>query len=180
MSREPARTALIVVAGEAERAVAPWRRRFDPQAVARRIPAHITILFPFVPSLDVDAELVARLRALYAPVAPFAYALASVERFPAVAWLGPEPAAPFLALIERTYAAFPDYPPYGDPSLDPVPHCSIGVADQPESLDAMVRALETGLQGVLPIGCTADGMTLLEELPDGRWSTRATFPFRGP
>ena len=51
------RASLIVVAGEAERVVAPWRRRFDPEAVARGIPPHITILFPFVRSPDVDAEL---------------------------------------------------------------------------------------------------------------------------
>jgi 2'-5' RNA ligase len=175
----PARTALIVVAGEAEGAVAPWRRRFDPEAVARRIPPHITILFPFVWSVEVDAELLERLRALYAPVAPFEYALASVHRFPSVAWLAPDPATPFLALIERSSAAFPGHPPYGDPSLDPVPHCSIGVVDEAGSLDVMVGALEAGLEGVLPIGCTADAVTLLEEQPDGRWSTRATFPLDG-
>ena len=179
MTGGPARTALIVVAGEAEHAVGPWRRRFDPEAIARRIPAHITILFPFVPSLEVDAELLERLRALFAPVAPFDYALASVRRFPTVAWLAPDPAMPFISLIERTYAAFPERPPYGDPSLDPVPHCSIGVADDPESVDAIVRELEAGLARVLPIRCAADQMTLFEEQPDGRWSTRATFPLEG-
>jgi 2'-5' RNA ligase len=176
MTGGPARTALVVVTGEAESAVGPWRRRFDAEAVARRIPAHVTIVFPFVRSHAVDADLLARLRALYAPVAPFDYALAVIRRFPAIAWLAPDPATSFVSLTERTYAAFPDYPPYGDPSLDPVPHCSIGVVDEPESLDAIVRELERGLERVLPIRCTADEITLLEERPDGRWSTRATFP----
>jgi 2'-5' RNA ligase len=175
----PARTALIVVADAAERAVDPWRRRFDPEAVARRIPAHVTIVFPFVPSVEVDEDLLERLRALYAPVAPFDYELAFVRRFPAVAWLAPEPATPFISLIERTYAAFPDHPPYGDQLHDPVPHCSIGVVDDPGSLDVIVGELETGLESVLPIGCTADETTLLEEQPDGRWSTRAAFPLHG-
>lgn len=179
MTGGPARTALVVVAGEAERVVGPWRRRFDPEAVARRIPAHITILFPFVPSLEVDPELLERLRALYAPVAPFDYALASVQRFPTVAWLAPDPATPFISLIERTSAGFPNRPPYGDPSLDPVPHCSIGVADDPESVDAILCELESGLGPALPIRCTADEMTLLEERSDGCWSTRATFPLHG-
>ncbi|HEY7178676.1 MAG TPA: 2'-5' RNA ligase family protein [Gaiella sp.] len=176
MTGGQARTALVVVTGEAGRPVEPWRRRFDPEAVAREIPAHVTVVFPFVPSHAVGADLLARLRVLYAPVAPFDYALAVVRRFPTVAWLAPDPAARFISLIERTYAAFPDYPPYGDPLLDPVPHCSIGVVDEPGSLDAIVRELETGLERVLPIRCTADEMTLLEERPDGRWSTRATFP----
>ena len=179
MTVSPARTALIVVAGAARHVLAPWRRRFDSGAVTRRIPPHITILFPFVRYVDVDAELLERLRVLYAPVAPFEYALASVQRFPTVAWLAPDPATPFLALIERTSAAFPEHPPYGDPSLDPVPHCSIGIVDDPGSLDAIVRELEAGLEDVLPIGCTADAMTLLEERLDGRWSVRATFPLQG-
>jgi 2'-5' RNA ligase len=176
----PARTALIVVAGEAERAVGPWRRRFDPEAVARRIPAHITILFPFVPSLEVGPELLERLRALYTPVARFDYTLASVRRFPSVAWLAPDPATPFTSLIERTFAAFPDHPPYGDRSLDPMPHCSIGVADDPESVDAIVRELDASLGPALPIRGAASEVTLLEERPGGRWSTRATFPLGGP
>ena len=179
MTGGPVRTALVVVAGEAERAIDPWRRRFDPEAVARHIPAHITILFPFVPASNVDAGLLERLAALYAPVAPFDFALASVRRFAAVAWLAPEPATQFISLIERTYAAFPDYPPYGDRLRGPVPHCSIGVVDDPGSLDAIVRELETGLESVLPLGCTADEIALLEERPDGRWSTRATFSLHG-
>jgi 2'-5' RNA ligase len=179
VTTEPPRTALIVVAGAAEHLLAPWRRRFDPLAVARRIPAHITILFPFVPPVEVDGHLLERLGDLYSSVAAFDYALGSVRRFPSVAWLAPDPAAPFLALIERTYAVFPDYPPYGDPTLDPVPHCSIGVADDQESVDAIARALETGLRSALPIRCAADEVTLLEERPDGQWSTRTTFPFHG-
>ena len=60
-----------VVADAVDETLAPWRRRFHAWSVERGIPAHLTILFPFVPASRVDGELLASLRTLYAPVAPF-------------------------------------------------------------------------------------------------------------
>ena len=90
MSSSRPRTALVVVTDAAEEVIDPWRRRFDASAVARRIPSHVTILFPLVAAADVDDTLLARLRLLYAPCARFAYELARVETFPGVAWLAPQ------------------------------------------------------------------------------------------
>ena len=134
MSGGPARTALVVVADAAEDVLAPWRRRYDASALARRIPSHITILFPFVPTAEVDDDLLSALHGLYRPLAPFGYELSRLETFPGVAWLAPDPSGPFHELIERTRTAFPDRPPYGDPALEPVPHCTIGVTDDPAAL----------------------------------------------
>ena len=180
MSGDPARTALVVVADAAEETLAPWRRRYNASAVERRIPSHVTILFPLVPAAEVDDELLSDLRGLYAPLAPFAYALSRIETFPGVAWLAPDPATPFDTLIERTRAAFPDRPPYGDQALEPVPHCTVGVTGDAQALEAMVRALRSGLRSATPIRCDATAVSLLQEHADGTWSTRATFPFHGP
>ena len=179
MSEQPSRTALVVVADAAERAVAPWRRLHNRNAVERRIPAHVTILFPLVPAAVVDDGLLAQLRVLFAPLAPFAYELATVESFPGVVWLAPQPSAPFHALIARTRAAFPDHPPYDDPALEPVPHCTIGVEGDPVGLEAMLDEVRAGLGPNLPISCEADSAWLLEEGGDGTWSRRASFPFEG-
>jgi 2'-5' RNA ligase len=176
---EPSRTALVVIADAAETLVAPWRRRHNRHAVERRLPAHVTILVPLVPAVMVDDRLLAELRALYAPVVPFDYELAAVESFPGVVWLAPQPSAPFHALIARTRAAFPDHPPYGDPALDPVPHCTIGVDDEPARLEAMLEEIRIGLGPALPISCEADSAWLLQEGRDGTWSRRASFPFEG-
>ena len=103
-----------------------------PSAVERGIPSHVTILFPLVPAAEVDDDLLSELRGLVPPAhARSAYELARLETFPGVAWLAPDPAAPFHVLIERTRAAFPHCPPYGDPALEPVPHCTVGVTDDP-------------------------------------------------
>jgi 2'-5' RNA ligase len=179
VSGGPSRTALVVVVDAAEKVVAPWRWRYNRQAVERRLPAHVTILFPLVPAATVDDGLLDELRALYAPQPPFSYALASVESFPGVVWLAPQPSGPFHDLIARTRAAFPDHPPYGDPALAPVPHCTIGVADDVVRLRAMSEKLEAGLGPSLPIICEASSVCLLEERGDGTWSARASFPFQG-
>ncbi len=180
MSAGAPRTALVVVADDAEEATAPSRRRHDPLSVARRLPAHITILFPLVPVVELDDDLLEALRALYRPFAPFAYRLARVESFTTVAWLAPEPKAPFLELIARTSAAFPDHPPYGDPTLEPVPHCTVGVAEDPGRLQPILRELRGGLEPLLPIRCDARDVTLLAEREDGTWAVHSRFRLEGP
>ena len=183
MTGEPSRTALVVVADAVDETLAPWRRRFHAWSAERGIPAHLTILFPFVPASRVDGELLASLRTLYAPVAPFAYELARVESFPGVAWLAPEPAAPFLDLIAAARAAFPDDPPYGDPTLEPVPHCTVGGdmgdEDDDRTLAAMLAELRDGLGPSLPLACRAEAATLLVEQADGTWARGPAFPFEG-
>lgn len=83
-------------------------------------------------------------------------------------------------LIDRTRAAFPHCPPYGDPGLEPVPHCTVGVTDDPRALEAMVAELRSGLGPETPIRCEPTAVALLAEHADGTWSTRAEFPFEGP
>ena len=179
MSDGPSPTALVVVADAAEKVVAPWRWRYNRHAVERRLPAHITVLFPLVPAGRVDDGLLDALRALYAQHTQFSYALASVGSFPGVVWLAPQPSAPFHDLIARTRAAFPDHPPYGDAALAPVPHCTIGVDDDQARLEAMAEEIAAGLGASLPIVCEATSVCLLEERADGTWSARASFPFEG-
>lgn len=180
MSDADRRSALVVVAGEAEPVVGEWRRRYLREPVERGVPPHLTILFPFVPASEIDDATLAALRRLYVPVRPFAYDLVSVEAFPDAAWLAPVPAEPFLDLVERTREAFPDLPPYGDAEHVVVPHCTLGIEEDPDRLAAMVHELRARLGPRLPIRCRAVEVSLVGELPDGRWLTREAFPFEGP
>jgi hypothetical protein len=49
------RSALIVTVPETEPLVHEWRLRYDNASLG--IPAHITLIFPFVPTDDVSPEL---------------------------------------------------------------------------------------------------------------------------
>jgi O-methyltransferase involved in polyketide biosynthesis len=61
-------TALVVMAAEAEAQVAPIRSIHDP-AAALGVPAHITLLHPFVPVARLDAATIAALSMIAALIA---------------------------------------------------------------------------------------------------------------
>ena len=112
-------------------------------------------------------------------MAPFGYRLTRVESFPTVAWLAPEPAAPFLELIARTSEAFPDHPPYGDPRSSPCRTARSASSTRPRGLQAVLEELRAGLGPLLPIRCEARAATLLEERDDRTWAVHTRFPFEG-
>ena len=179
MSDADRRSALVVVAAEAEAVLGEWRLRFQRESVERGIPPHLTVLFPFVPAKAIDDDTLAALQRLYAPVRPFEYELASVESFPDAAWLAPAPAEPFHELVARARRAFPAFPPYGNPEHVVVPHCTIGTDDDPGRVEAMLRELRERLGPRLPIRCRAEEVVLVGEQPNGMWVRHDAFPFRG-
>lgn len=165
------RTGLVVLVPEAEPAVADLRLDLDPHA-RLGVPAHVTVLYPFVPAEEVDAELVVRLGALFGQIAEFDVALTRTAWFgDEVLWLAPEPDAPFRALTERAAGAFPDCVPYGGRFVDVVPHLTIGHQSTPERL----RAGEETVTPRLPVLARARDVTLLVEGLDGRWVIEASF-----
>ena len=87
-------SALIVEVPEAEPLVHDWRAQYDWSA-KHGVPAHVTLLYPFVPTEKVDARLLSELHELFAAQPSIAFELARVARFPEVAWLAPEPSEPF-------------------------------------------------------------------------------------
>ncbi|AWS41654.1 2'-5' RNA ligase family protein [Streptosporangium sp. 'caverna'] len=85
-------TALIVKVPEAEPVVGRWRERFDPFA-ARGVPAHVTVLYPFLDNGRIDDRLLGELRELFAAQASFEVRFDRCGRFPEVLYLAPEPEA---------------------------------------------------------------------------------------
>jgi hypothetical protein len=157
------RTALIVAVPEAEDAVSA--ARLEPDASARRgVPAHITVLFPFLPPDEIDP---AALRELFDTHAQFTFILDRVARFAeGPVWLHPEPSEPFAELTRAVWARWPDHPPYGGIHDDVIPHLT--VSETPVDVDF-----------ALPIHARAREVALLEEEELGsRWISRARFALR--
>ena len=117
-------TALVVLVSEAEAAVSGVRARFDPSA-RLGVPAHVTLLFPFMPLSAVSEPVLASLQALFAGFASFTARFAAVRRWPNEAYLAPEPEAPFVALTRGIAARFPEYQPYEGRHTEIVPHLTI-------------------------------------------------------
>jgi 2'-5' RNA ligase len=166
-------TALIVEVPAAEPAIGRYRAELDANA-RLGVPAHITILAPFLPAGRLgDAER-GRLVRVFAAVSPFDFRLDRTGWFGTTTlWLGPADPAPFRDLTDRVFAEFPDFPPFGGQFADVVPHLTIGL-DRPT--EELLRA-ELQIVPALPVTARASAVTLMaESSPGGRWEILASFP----
>lgn len=152
-------SAVLVPIPEAERAVSRHRARLDA-ASAAGVPAHVTVLYPFVPPAAITAGTVAALAKAVASVAAFTC------QFPATAWFGqevlwlaPRPDEPFRALTRAVCAAFPGYLPYGGGFDDVIPHLTVG--DRPAGGVTELRAAEAELRPRLPISARVGRVALM-------------------
>ncbi len=176
-------SALLVAVPEAEPAVGEHRARLDSSA-RDGVPAHLTVLYPFLPPASVDGPVLASLRRLFAGFAPFDITLDRVSWFGEdVVWLAPHDDRPFRALISAARAAFPGCPPYGNQYADVIPHLTIGDRDDPGAL----RAAADAVRGHLPVAARITEVTLMAGpaprnlvLPPGQWRTLAAFPLGAP
>lgn len=172
-SRAVTQSAFIVRVPEAEPHVGALRQRLDASA-SLGVPAHITLLYPFMAPDRITGAVLARARAVAASSAPFAFRLAQTRRFPEVLYLAPEPAAPFIELTLRLAREFPDHPPYGGRHESVVPHLTVAQADA-----AQLAAAEAELRIALPLpgGVAARcGELVLIENSSGRWQPMQVFP----
>ncbi|MCZ4123623.1 2'-5' RNA ligase family protein [Streptomyces sp. H39-S7] len=173
-ARHPAgRTALVVKVPEAEPLVGQWRRRFDP-AAATGVPAHVSVLYPFLDHARIDDTVVAALDATLGAHAPFEIAFHRCGRFPEMLHLVPEPDGPLRALTAGVVERWPEAPPYGGRYPDVVPHLTVAYSPDPSVLDT----IEAGLTGGLP--CTGRVTAVQLVVWDGaQWHDARTFPLRG-
>ena len=165
-------TALVVLVPEAEPMVQQFRGKHD--SVADGVPAHITILFPFMPPDAIDGAAETQLRHLFASHARFDFVLADIRRFPSVIYLAPEPAQPFVTLTESVVSAYPEFLPYEGNFPDITPHLTVAHAKDQALLSEIERAFATQSAESLPLKVSTDQVALMERR-NGRWRKRMTF-----
>jgi hypothetical protein len=170
-------SALVVIVPEAEPLVAGLRRRHDPSA-AVGVPAHVTVLYPFVPPARLDDAVRGEVRDLFATRDAFDYRFERVERLgDATVILAPEPATAFSALIGAATARWPAFPPYGGAFETVIPHLTIGDRLEPGASDAVVTDAERALARLGPVTGRARTISLLVE-HNGRWYTDSAYALR--
>lgn len=170
-------SAVIVTVPPAEEVVGKHRAELD-QAAGWGVPAHVTVVYPFMPPADLGDRVIETL----------ARAIATVPRFEAtwsktgwfgtdVLWLAPEPADRFNALTEAVVKAFPDFPPYGGEHDVVIPHLTVG-----HGVDAdVLRDVEQHLLPHLPIGMQVTSAALWWGSPSaGSWRRVAELPLGVP
>ena len=166
-------SALIVPVPQAESEVQGFRARFDPDAPLG-VPAHITVLYPFLVPEALDQPIVDELRAIFAGVPPFPFTLGSVARFPDVVYLVPHPAEPFSRLTAAIATRWPQTPPYSGLYDDTVPHLTVAHTVKASIVENIRREIEPNL----PIACVAREAWLMANRGN-HWVVKRRFPFQG-
>ena len=165
-------TALIVRVPQAEALVGDLRARFDASA-ALGVPAHITVLFPFMAAERIDAAVLRGIRSALDGAPAFGFSLAGVARFAATAYLEPDPAPPFIDLTERLVRRFPDFPPFGGEFETIVPHLTAAHGDAAQAGLAHAELLRRVAAGGAVRG-RCDAVVLLEN-SSGEWREMHAF-----
>lgn len=170
---EATESALIVAVPQTEPAVGSPRSTLD-RAAGWGVPAHVTVLYPFLPPAQITASVLADVAEAVATVPAFEAAFRAVRWFgDAVIWLAPEPDQPFRDLTVAVWQRFPDCPPYGGAHDDVVPHLTIGHDHPREVLDA--AADEVSPQ--LPIHAPIRAVRLIAGTPgQAPWRVLCEFP----
>lgn len=177
---EPDRTALLVVCPAVEPVVRHHRRRYD--AAARvGVPAHVTVLYPFVAPAEVTRVVRERAAAVAAATAPFDLVLRRTAWFDeTVVYLAPEDPDPLVALTAAVTAAFPGHPPYQGRHPQTVPHLTVA-HHQPRPV---LREVERAVLPVLPVHQPVTAIELWTgprptTHGQARWRRLETFPLAG-
>jgi 2'-5' RNA ligase len=151
-------SALLVPVPEAEALVGSWRAAHDPTARAG-VPAHITLVVPWVSPEQIKQEHFEELERLLAHQQPFAYSLEAVRWFgKRVLWLAPSPAAPFKRLTSLLADHF-ETPPWQGEFPEVVPHLTVGLAG--EAGESSLSEAAEDLASKLPLHCRASQVDVM-------------------
>jgi len=166
-------SAILLEVPEAEPLVGSLRAVGDPSA-SEGVPAHVTLLYPFVE--DPDEGIVEELRFFFAGVDGFRLDFSSVGMFPEVVYLAPDQDATLRGLMEALARRWPGCLPYGGAFDDVTPHLT--VVNTPDGA-LRSRAREEVMAG-LPVSSVTAAASLWVQGADGRWSCLARFPMAPP
>ena len=153
-------SAFVVRVPAAEPMVGDLRALHDATAVLG-VPAHITVLVPFMDPAQLSDAVLARARTALERVPAFAFVLDRVGRFPETAYLAPTPERPFVAMTQALADAFPGFPPYGGAHDDIVPHLSVAHGDA-GAAESVSQTLSARLLAAGPVRTTCTEVMLIE------------------
>jgi 2'-5' RNA ligase len=130
------------------------------------VPAHATLLYPFVAPRRLTPDVRDLIAGVAAEHDAFEFSLTGAARWPGTVYVGLEPAAPFVRLQAALARSFPAFPIYGqDAAFEFVPHVS--VAEGAAADDA--RTIGARAWDALPLPRRATAIEVIARGPDGRW-----------
>ena len=160
-------SALIIEVPEAEPVVGSFRARFDPSS-AVGVPAHVTVIYPFLPPARISASVLQSLRDLFVHLPAFRARFSTIRHFPRTLYLAPVPGPPFRRLTTFVFTQFPAAAPYGGQFSDIVPHLTVARAASSRQLAKIAADFRAAAKGSLPVQTVVAAVTLIERRA-GRW-----------
>ena len=155
----------VIVRAQLPPALEGLRRRLVGNA-AQGVPAHMTLLHPFIEPASLDRSVRRRLADVAAGHPTFAYRQIGMAEWPDAIYVAVDPEAPFVRLQRDLQAAFPDWPIYGaGAGFEFVPH--ITIADRQGRREPGVH--EAAAWRALPRPARAESIAVIATGPDGRW-----------
>lgn len=170
-----AATVIIVPVPEAEPIVDLVSDGTTTPDGAQGMPAHVTLIYPFIDDSQLVAGRVAEVRAVLEQFSAFEFVLSEVRRFDnlpneSYVWLSPTPGWPFVEMVERLAASFPEHPPFGGAFATVIPHLTIAASTDENLLDRVAKQAAAAL----PIRARAEKVCVMRRV-GGRWRLCAEF-----
>lgn len=143
------------------------------------LPAHLTMLYPFLERDELDPAVERAIAAVARRHSPIPYRMTGPHRWPDAIYAGIDPGRPFVRLQADLAAAFPAWPIYGEPpGFAFVPHITVAegaAADDPRMMaDVAWTALPSDAIGsrIDVISTAGDRWEVVWSLPLGRRAGR--------
>lgn len=137
----------------------------DDSARVRGMPAHITVMYPFLQSRQTGDGARRRLVEAFSTMPAFDLTASSIGRFPNVVYLVPEPTSSFLALTHAVMGLWPQLQPFGGEFEDIVPHLTVAYGNE----------VSSGSVDCLPVRARVEEVWLMRRRGRG-WVRSARIP----
>ena len=172
-------TAITLFLAEQAPELARAHDELYPERLPEHIPLSLTLLYPFVPSEELDDDYLNMARDFFASRHPLRFDIARVAQ-----WDGggavygvPEPDGQLRATMRALWELFPEFPPYRGAAQDPPPHASLTL-DGGDDPDTLLARVEKRLSGLLPAHFEVDEAVLMEEYEADVWRPIQALPFQ--
>lgn len=169
---QPGQTALVLLVPAADPLLAAVAARY-PNRVRGGVPAHLTVLYPFVPAAKLDMSVIEACAQIAGDIAPTSVRFSRCHVRPGLIYLVPEPPGQIQRLLKSVQARWPVLPPYGGKYADAPAHVSIALGADAVDQAAIFRLVDS----LLPITCQFPELHVVALDEEKGWETRKRFPF---
>lgn len=140
------------------------------------MPAHVTMLYPFVEPTGLTTAVRGAVASIASAHASFFFVMSGPEQWPDTVYAAVNPEHRFLGIHDDLALAFPDYPIYGRPGFELIPHVTIAEGEYVGNSEVLDHPAWSSLP---PYG-SVDELEVIAEGRDGRWRTVWTLPLATP